>query len=254
MVTQEASNLVCQDSVLSDREMHYCPGCGHGIANRLIAEVLVELGLKDSVVCAFGIGCCNFIDQYLNIDTIASLHGRAPAVATGIKRALGRQSLVFTYQGDGDAISIGFNELIHGAARGEKITTFVVNNSLYGMTGGQASDTTLLGQKTATTPTGRSEKVQGYPIRAAEILAKIEGDNYICRVAVSSPTEIRKAKRTIRKAFQHQLDNRGFSYVEILSPCPTGVRLNPVDTMKWVKSNLTRTFPLGEYKNEDTRG
>lgn len=227
---------------------HYCPGCGHSIAHRLICEVIDEMGLQDKAIGIPPPGCSVFAYYYFDVDMVESAHGRGAAVATGIKRAL-PEAVVFTYQGDGDLAGIGTTETIHAANRGENITSIFINNAVYGMTGGQMAPTTLVGQTTTTTPYGRDAILEGHPIKMSEILALVAGSVYIERVAVSSPANIRKAKKAIRKAFQVQLDKRGFSMVEILSPCPTNWKMSPLEAWQWVDKEMTRVFPLGVVKD-----
>jgi 2-oxoglutarate ferredoxin oxidoreductase subunit beta len=227
---------------------HYCPGCGHSVVHRLVAEVIDELNLQDKTIGIPPPGCSVFAYNYLDVDMAESAHGRGAAVATGIKRAF-PEAIVFTYQGDGDLAGIGTAETIHAANRGENITTIFVNNAVYGMTGGQMAPTTLSGQKTTTTPYGRDEILEGYPIKMSEILALVKGVTYIERVAVNSPINIRKAKKAIRKAFQVQIDKRGFSMVEILSPCPTNWKMSPLESWQWVDKEMTKEYPLGVIKD-----
>ncbi|MGA7678462.1 MAG: thiamine pyrophosphate-dependent enzyme [Dehalococcoidia bacterium] len=227
---------------------HYCPGCGHSIAHRLICEVIDEMDLQDKAIGIPPPGCSVFAYYYFDVDMVESAHGRGAAVATGIKRAF-PEAVVFTYQGDGDLAGIGTAETIHAANRGENITSIFINNAVYGMTGGQMAPTTLVGQKTTTTPYGRDIILEGHPIKMSEILALIEGVAYIERVAVNSPANIRKTKKAIQKAFQVQLDKRGFAMVEILSPCPTNWKMSPVEAWQWVDKEMTKVFPLGVIKD-----
>ena len=227
---------------------HYCPGCGHSVAHRLVCEVIDEMNLQERVIGIPPPGCSVFAYNYFDVDMAESAHGRGAAVATGIKRAF-PESVVFTYQGDGDLAGIGTAETIHAANRGENITTIFINNAVYGMTGGQMAPTTLRGMKTTTTPYGRDHILEGHPIRMSEILAMLDGVTYIERVAVNSPANIRKAKKAIAKAFQVQLDGRGFSMVEILSPCPTNWKMTPVKSWQWIDEEMTKVFPLGVYKD-----
>ena len=227
---------------------HYCPGCGHSIAHRLICEVIDEMDLQDKAIGVPPPGCSVFAYYYFDVDMVESAHGRGAAVATGIKRAF-PEAVVFTYQGDGDLAGIGTAETIHAANRGENITSIFINNAVYGMTGGQMAPTTLVGQKTTTTPYGRDTILEGHPIKMSEILALIEGVAYIERVAVNSPANIRKTKKAIQKAFQVQLDKRGFAMVEILSPCPTNWKMSPVEAWQWVDKEMTKVFPLGVIKD-----
>ena len=234
--------------VLTDTEMHYCPGCGHGIVHRLIAEAIEELKLQEKAVGVAPVGCSVFAYKYFNIDMQEAAHGRAPAVATGIKRVLGPDSCVFTYQGDGDLASIGAAEIVHAAHRGEKITTIFINNAIYGMTGGQMAPTTLLGQRTTTSPYGRDQGHSGNPLRVSEMLATIDGAAYIERVAVNSTANILRAKKAIRKAFETQMAGKGFSMVEVLSTCPTNWGKSPAESMDWLESAMIPYYPLGVMK------
>jgi len=234
--------------LLKRTPFHYCPGCGHSVAHRLICEVIDELRLQDRTIGIPPPGCSVFAYNYFDVDMAESAHGRGAAVATGIKRAY-PEITVFTYQGDGDLAGIGTAETIHAANRGENITIIFINNAVYGMTGGQMAPTTLRGMKTTTTPYGRDHVLEGHPIRMSEILAMLDGVAYIERVAVNSPANIRRAKKAISKAFQMQLENRGFSMVEILSPCPTNWKMTPVQAWKWIDVEMTRVFPLGVFKD-----
>jgi len=227
---------------------HYCPGCGHSVAHRLVCEVIDEMNLQDRTLGIPPPGCSVFAYNYFDVDMAESAHGRGAAVATGIKRAY-PDIVVFTYQGDGDLAGIGTAETIHAANRGENVTTIFINNAVYGMTGGQMAPTTLRGMKTTTTPYGRDHIIEGHPIKMSEILAMLEGVAYIERVAVNSPVNIRKTKKAIAKAFQMQLDKRGFSMVEILSPCPTNWKMTSVQAWKWVDEEMIKVFPLGVYKD-----
>ncbi|MCK4424066.1 2-oxoglutarate oxidoreductase [Candidatus Bathyarchaeota archaeon] len=226
---------------------HYCPGCGHGIVHRLLAEVIDEFGIRERVVGVGPVGCSVFIYNYINCDMYEAAHGRAPAIATGCKR-MHPDLIVFTYQGDGDLASIGTAEIIHAANRGENITVLFLNNAIYGMTGGQMAPTTILGQKTTTSPLGRSAKREGYPIRIAEMLATLEGATYIARVSVHNPKAIIAAKRALKKAFKIQIEGLGFSLVEFLSQCPTGWGMSSREATKWVEEKMIPCFPLGEFK------
>lgn len=233
---------------LKRNPFHYCPGCGHSIVHRIVAELVDELGLQDKVIGIPPPGCSVFAYNYLDVDMAESAHGRGAAVATGIKRAF-PEAIVFTYQGDGDLAAIGTAETIHAANRGEKITAIFINNAVYGMTGGQMAPTTLCNQKTTTTPYGRDVKIEGYPIKMSEMVALAKGAIYIERTAVNSPVNIRKTKKAIRKAFQVQIDSLGFSLVEILSPCPTNWRMSPLESWQWVDKEMTKEFPLGVIKD-----
>ena len=233
--------------MLTDVPFHYCPGCTHGIIHRLVAECIEELGMQDKAVGVAPVGCAVFAYNYFNCDMMEAAHGRAPAVAPGIKRAC-PDDLVFTYQGDGDLASIGTAEIVHAAARGEKITTIFVNNAIYGMTGGQMAPTTLVGQVTTTSPYGRNAETQGMPVKMAEMLATLDGAYYIERTSVHNVPNIVKTKKAIKKAFQYQMEGKGFSIVEILSTCPTNWGLSPVEALKWLNDNMIPQYPLGVTK------
>ena len=232
---------------LTSASTHYCPGCGHGIIHRLVAEVIDELGIREKTVAVAPVGCAVLLYNYFDLDAYEAAHGRAPAIATGCKR-VHPELVVFTYQGDGDLAAIGTAEIVHAAARGERITTIFVNNAIYGMTGGQMAPTTLIGQKTTTTPNGRMPEKAGYPIRVCEMLATLEGAAYISRVSVSNSKNIIQAKKAIKKAFETQIRNLGFSLVEVLSQCPTNWHMTPVESTKWVDEKMASYFPLGEFK------
>ncbi|MBM7854708.1 2-oxoglutarate ferredoxin oxidoreductase subunit beta [Desulfohalotomaculum tongense] len=232
---------------LTDKPFHYCPGCTHGIIHRLVAEVIDELGVADNTVGVCPVGCSVFAYNYFNVDMFQASHGRAPAVATGIKRSL-PDRVVFTYQGDGDLASIGTAEIIHAAARSEKFTTIFVNNAVYGMTGGQMAPTTLLGQKTTTTPKGRDKEQAGFPVKVAEMLSTLDGAAYVARVSVHNPTHVNKAKKAIKKAFEVQISGQGFALVEVLSTCPTNWGMPPNEALKWLEENMIPYYPLGIYK------
>lgn len=232
---------------LHNAPFHYCPGCGHSIIHRLIAQVIDEMKLRDRTICALGVGCAVVAYNYFDVDLIEAPHGRAAAVATGVKRAR-PGSVVFTYQGDGDLAAIGTSETFHAANRGELITAFFVNNAVYGMTGGQMAPTTLIGQKTTTSPSGRKHDGTGYPLKFSEVLARLEGTSYLERVAVNSPANIRAAKRAIARAFEHQQKKTGFSMVEILSPCPTNWRMGTIEACRWIDEVMAKEYPLGVIK------
>ncbi len=232
---------------LSPVSTHYCPGCGHGIIHRLAAETIEELGIREKTVAVAPVGCAVLLYNYLDIDAYEAAHGRAPAIATGCKR-VHPELVVFTYQGDGDLAAIGTAEVVHAAARGEKITTIFVNNAIYGMTGGQMAPTTLVGQKSTTTTTGRTPERAGYPIRVCEMLATLEGAAYIARVSVTSPKNVIQAKKVIKKAFETQIKGLGYSLVEVLSQCPTNWHMTPAQSIKWVDEMMTAYFPLGEFR------
>ena len=240
--------IYARPRLLKRNVFHYCPGCGHSIIHRLIAEVIDEMGIQERVIGIPPPGCSVFTYNYLDVDMAESAHGRGAAVATGIKRAF-PGAIVFTYQGDGDLAAIGTAETIHAANRGEKITAIFINNAVYGMTGGQMAPTTIENQTTTTTPYGRSGEIEGYPIKMSEIVAIVKGAVYVERVAVNSPANIRRTKRAIRKAFQMQIDERGFSLVEILSPCPTNWKMGTLEAWQWIDTEMTKEFPLGLIKD-----
>lgn len=232
---------------LTTAKFHYCPGCTHGIIHRILAECIDEMGIREKTIGICPVGCAVLAYDYFNFDTLEAAHGRAPAIATGIKRILPDRCLV-TYQGDGDLASIGMAEIVHASARGENITVIFVNNTVYGMTGGQMAPTTLIGQVTTTSPYGRKIEEAGYPIRMAELLATNEGSAYISRVAVNNPANVIKAKKAIKKALQTQMKGLGFSLVEILSTCPTNWGLGPMESLKWLEDNMIPYFSLGDFK------
>jgi 2-oxoglutarate ferredoxin oxidoreductase subunit beta len=234
----------------SDRKLHYCPGCTHGIIHRLVAEVIDELDIEEKTIGVAPVGCAVLAYDYFNIDFHQAAHGRAPAVATGIKRVL-PESVVFTYQGDGDLASIGAAEIIHAATRGEKISVVFVNNAIYGMTGGQMAPTSLPGQKTTTSPYGRDTETVGYPIRVSEMLATLQGPAYISRVSVHDPKNIINAKKAIKKAFEVQIQGLGFSMVEVLSTCPTNWGMSPKESLNWLQENMIKYYPLGVFRSPE---
>ncbi|NLY72469.1 MAG: 2-oxoglutarate oxidoreductase [Tissierellia bacterium] len=233
---------------LTETPTHYCPGCTHGIVHRLVAEVLEELGVLDNTIGVAPVGCSVLAYNYFNCDMHEASHGRAPAVATGIKR-VHPDKVVFTYQGDGDLASIGTAEIVHAAHRSEGITTIFINNAIYGMTGGQMAPTSLAGQRTTTSPYGRDPKLVGFPIKIAEMLATIPGASYVERVTVNTPANVRKAKAAIKRAFQVQLDGKGFSIVEVLSTCPTNWGIDPVKALDWLAENMIPYYPLGKLRD-----
>lgn len=232
---------------LVDIDTHYCPGCTHGIAHRLIAEVIDEMGLIDETIGVASVGCSAFSYNYLDFDFVQAPHGRAPAMATGVKRSLPNK-IVFTYQGDGDMISIGAGEILAACVRGENITVFFVNNANFAMTGGQMAPTTLPGMKTTSSPYGRDVEQTGYPIRTSELLATQEGSSYIARRSLHDPKNIRMAKKAIRLAFETQVRGLGFSMVELLSTCPTNWHLTPNHATQWLKEKMLPYYPIGDYK------
>lgn len=233
---------------LTDVEFHYCPGCHHGIIHKLVAESLVELGLLDDAIGVCPVGCSVFAYKYFNCDMQEAAHGRAPAVATGIKRTHPHQA-VFTYQGDGDLASIGAAEIVHAAMRGEKFTTIFVNNAIYGMTGGQMAPTTLVGMKASTAPHGRDPKEHGYPMHMCEILNQLTAPAYLVRTSCNTPANVNKTKQAIHKAFQNQLDGKGFSMVEIVTSCPTNWGLDPMKSLEYIEEKMLPEFPLGVVRD-----
>ena len=235
---------------LLDTPLHYCPGCTHGIIHRLVAEAIDELGIEGRTVGVASVGCSVLTYNYFAVDMVQAAHGRAPAVATGIKRA-SPDSIVFTYQGDGDLASIGMAETVHSATRGENITIIFVNNAIYGMTGGQMAPTSLPGQITQTSPYGRDVKTAGYPVRVCELLATLDGPDYLARVAVDNVKNVKNAKAAIKKAFQNQVEGKGFSLVEVLSTCPTNWGLTPQKALEWLENNMIPYYPLGVYRDRE---
>lgn len=236
-------------SGLTEKDTHYCPGCTHGIIHRLTAEVLEELGALESTIGVASVGCSVLSYDYFNCDMTQAAHGRAPAVATGIRRVLPKDRLIFTYQGDGDLASIGMGEIVHSAARSENITVIFVNNAIYGMTGGQMAPTTLTGQKTVTSPDGRNTAMQGLPIRVAEMLSTLDGATYIERVSVHDVAHIMKTKKAIKKAFETQKAGLGFTMIEVLSTCPTNWGINPEESLSFIKDEMIPYYPLGIFSD-----
>ncbi|KGL52429.1 2-oxoglutarate oxidoreductase [Porphyromonas canoris] len=243
-------NLVYKKpTLLNDTTMHYCPGCSHGVVHKLVAEVLEEMGYADKTVGIAPVGCAVFAYRYIDIDWQEAAHGRAPALATAIKRLM-PEKLVFTYQGDGDLAAIGTAETIHAANRGENIAIIFINNGIYGMTGGQMAPTTLPGMKTATSPQGRTVEMNGYPLKIGNLLAQLDGTCYVTRQAVHKPANVRKTKAAIKKAFQNSLDGKGTSIVEVVSTCNSGWKLSPAKSNEWMEENMFPMYPLGDLKNE----
>ena len=239
--------IYAKPDTLTHVGMHYCPGCTHGIAHRLVAEVLQEMGVRDKTIGVAPVGCSVFMYNYFNVDFAEAAHGRAPAMATGIKRTT-PGSIVFTYQGDGDLASIGAAEILHAAGRGENITVIFINNTTYGMTGGQMAPTTLPGQKTTSSPLGRDVETQGFPLKMCEILSQMDGSAYVVRRSLHDVPNIRKAKKAIRTAFEVQRQGLGFSMVELLSSCSTNWGLTPAKALTWIEEHMIPAFPLGDYK------
>lgn len=235
-------------NALTDAVFHYCPGCTHGIVHRLVAEAIDHLGIQSETIGIAPVGCAVFAYNYFNTDMLEASHGRAPAVATGVKRVLPNR-IVFTYQGDGDLSSIGCGEITHAANRGENITVIFINNAVYGMTGGQMAPTTLLGQVTTTSPYGRDASQSGYPLKMAELLSTTQGAAYIERVSTHDVPHIKKAAKAIEKAFRYQMEGKGFSMIEVLSTCPTNWGMTPVQAMKWVEEKMVPQYPLGVFKD-----
>ncbi len=246
-IVKPQNQVYCRPHSFTDFSTHYCPGCTHGVAHRLIAEALDEMGVQQKTIGVAPVGCSVFAYNYFDVDFVEAAHGRAPAMATGIKRVL-PDRVVFTYQGDGDLASIGMAEIMHAAGRGENITVIFINNAIYGMTGGQMAPTTLPGQKTSSSPLGRDVELQGYPLRMSEILAKMDGAGYVARRSLHDPANIRKAKKAVRTAFETQARGLGFSMVELLSTCPTNWGITPVDALKWVETNMVPVYPIGDFK------
>lgn len=238
---------------LTESELLYCPGCTHGIIHRLVVESLEELEVLDKAIAIASVGCSVLSYEYFNCDSMQASHGRAPAVATGVKRVLPNK-IVFTYQGDGDLASIGTNEIIHAANRGENITVIFVNNAIYGMTGGQMAPTTMEGQATMTTPGGKKNEQHGFALKVSEMLAQIPGSYYIERVSVDSPINVRKTKTAIKKAFANQIDGKGFSLIEVLSTCNINWRTSTVDALGYIREKMIPYYPLGVFKNKDESG
>lgn len=233
--------------IMADKAMHYCPGCHHGTVHRLVAECLTEMGLTEQTICIGSIGCSVFIYNYLLLDAVEAPHGRAPAVATGVKRAR-PDNFVFTYQGDGDLASIGLAEIMHCANRGEKVSVVFVNNTVYGMTGGQMAPTTLVGQKTTTCPGGRCADLEGSPLKMAEMIASLGGTAFSARVAVDNIAHIKQAKKSLKKAFEVQSNGQGFGFIEFLASCPTNWRMSPLQANARIGEEMIPYFPLGVYK------
>ena len=244
----DANRVYDRPRLLLDATMHYCPGCSHGTVHKLVAEAIDELGAEDKAIGITPVGCAAFLYNYIDIDWIQASHGRAPSVATAVKR-LCTDKLVFTYQGDGDLASIGMAETVHAAARNENITVIFINNAIYGMTGGQMAPTSLPGQVTQTSPYGRDVNHCGWPIKVCEMLATLEGPEYVARVAVNSVKNVKAAGKAIQKAFQNQIDRKGFSLIEVVSACPTNWGMTPQKALEWVESDMLPYYPLGVYKD-----
>ncbi len=242
-------NLVyTKTPVLNDVPMHYCPGCSHGVVHKLIAEVIDEMGIQETAIGIAPVGCAVFAYKYIEIDWQQAAHGRAPALATAIKRLMPDKT-VFTYQGDGDLAAIGTAETIHACNRGENIAIIFINNGIYGMTGGQMAPTTLEGMKTSTCPYGRNPEINGYPLNITKLVTELEGTRYVTRQAVHTVAAVRKAKKAIRKAFEYSMEGKGTSFVEIVSTCNSGWKLSPVQSNKWMEENMFKAYPLGDFKD-----
>ncbi|MCF0219268.1 MAG: 2-oxoglutarate oxidoreductase [Muribaculaceae bacterium] len=237
-----------QPRLLNNNHMHYCPGCSHGVVHKLVAEVLDEMGQADNTVGVAPVGCAVFAYNYIDVDWIEAAHGRAPAVATAVKR-LSPERLVFTYQGDGDLAAIGTCEAIHAANRGENIVIIFINNGIYGMTGGQMAPTTLEGMKTATTPYGRRVDLNGYPLKMSDLMIQLDGTCYVTRQSVHTPAAVRKTKKALRKAFENSLAGKGCSVVEVVSTCNSGWKLSPVKSNKWMEEHMFAKYPIGDMKD-----
>jgi len=247
LVKPESQTVYIRPSSLTDVSMHYCPGCTHGIAHRLIAEVMDEMEIREQTIGVAPVGCSVFAYNYFNCDFVEAAHGRAPAMATGVKRVL-PDRIVFTYQGDGDLASIGMGEIMHAAGRGENISVFFLNNAIYGMTGGQMAPTTLPGQKTTSSPDGRDVESMGFPLRMSEVISKMEGASYVVRRSLHDPKNIRLAKKAIRTAFEAQRRGMGFSMVELLSTCPTNWGITPVESLTWLEQHMLPVYPIDDFK------
>lgn len=249
-IIDPANKVYSRPALLDDRTMHYCPGCSHGVVHKLVAECIDELGITDHTVGVAPVGCAVFAYNYIDVDWVEAAHGRAPALATAIKR-LNPDNCVFTYQGDGDLAAIGTAETIHAANRGENIAIIFINNGIYGMTGGQMAPTTLEGQKTATTPYGRRVDLNGHPLNITAILAGLDGTCYVTRQSVHTPAAIRKAKTAIKRALQNSLGKRGTSVVEIVGTCSSGWKMTPEKANKWMEENMFVKYPVGDLKTTD---
>ena len=247
-IIKEENKVYSKPKLLDEVHMHYCPGCSHGVVHKLLAEVIQELGITDRTIGVSPVGCGVFAYNYIDVDWVEAAHGRAPAVATAVNR-LWPENVVFTYQGDGDMAAIGTAESIHAANRGENIVMIFINNAIYGMTGGQMAPTTLIGQKTATTPYGRRVDLNGYPLEITNLMAILDGTCYVTRQSVHTPGSVRKTKAAIRKAFENAMAKRGTSVVEIVSTCNSGWKMSPVKANEWMEQNMFEKYPLGDLKN-----
>ncbi len=246
-IIAEENVVYKKTKVLTDKPMHYCPGCGHSTLHRIIAEVIEEMDIQDKTIGIAPVGCAVFMYDYIDVDSQEAAHGRAPALATAIKRLM-PDRYVFTYQGDGDLAAIGTAETIHACNRGENITMFFVNNGIYGMTGGQMAPTTLEGMRTSTTPYGRDNHLMGHPIKITDLVAQLPGTYYVTRQAVHTPNFVRRTKKAVRKAFEYQMRGKGVSFVEVVSNCNSGWKMPPVQAVKWLDENMLPFYPLGDIK------
>lgn len=249
-IVKPENKVYGKSKILTDNAMHYCYGCSHGVVHKLIAEVIEEMGIQEDTIGISPVGCSVFMYDYLNIDWLQAAHGRAPALATGYKRT-NPKKYVFTYQGDGDLAAIGTAETMHAVNRGENIVMIFINNAIYGMTGGQMAPTTMLGQVTATTPYGRDVELNGYPLKITELLAQLPGAAYVTRQSVHTPANVRKCKKAIRKAFENSAKNIGTSFVEVVSTCNSGWKIDPVESNKWMEENMFPFYPLGDLKDSE---
>ncbi|TFU93106.1 2-oxoglutarate oxidoreductase [Barnesiella sp. WM24] len=247
-IIKPENKVYSRPRLMTENTMHYCPGCSHGVVHKLVAEVVEELGLEDKTIGIAPVGCAVFAYNYIDIDWIEAAHGRAPAIATAVKR-LQPDKMVFTYQGDGDLAAIGTCESIHAANRGENIVIIFINNGIYGMTGGQMAPTTLEGMKTSTTPYGRRVDLNGYPLKIGPIFAMLDGTCYVTRQAVHTPASVRKAKAALKQAFKNSMEGRGTSVVEVVSTCSSGWKMSPEQSNKWMEENMFAHYPLGDLKN-----
>ena len=247
-ICQSKNKVAGKPALITDNYMHYCPGCSHGVVHKLVAEVLEEMGLADNAIGVAPVGCAVFAYNYIDVDWVEAAHGRAPAVATALKRLM-PDRMVFTYQGDGDLAAIGTAESIHAANRGENITIIFINNAIYGMTGGQMAPTTLEGMKTATCPYGRRADLNGYPLKMGDLMAGLDGTCYITRQSVHTPAAVRRAKKAIRQAFENSMAGKGTSIVEIVATCNSGWKMTPDKSNKWMEEHMHAKYPLGDIKN-----
>lgn len=248
-IIKSENKIYSRPALLTENFTHYCPGCGHGVVHKLVAEVVDELGIEDKTIGIAPVGCAVFAYNYINVDWVEAAHGRAPAIATAISR-LRPDDVVFTYQGDGDLAAIGTAETIHACNRGENIVIVFINNAIYGMTGGQMAPTTLIGQKTSTTPYGRRTDLNGFPFKISNVLAMLDGTCYVTRQAVFNPSAVRKTKAALKKAFLNAMAKKGTSVVEVVSNCPSGWKMTPVQANEWLKENMLEKYPLGDLKDE----